>query len=228
MPRKPILLAVGTVFTRLTIIGPPERRSRYIYWPVRCSCGKLFKVDTSNLVSGRGKSCGCLRDEILSASFTTHGKSKSPIYAVWNSMIQRCFSSGNKNYCRYGERGISVSKRWRIFENFYADVGEPPFPRACLDRINNDGDYRKGNVKWSTYKENANNQRRTVKIKYKGKLLPSTTVADLCGVNENQLYQRLFTYKWPLERATNPRPSLHSSWTVDELGKPKRKTKTKT
>jgi hypothetical protein len=74
-------------------------------------------------------------------------------------MIQRCDNPSRKGYEYYGGRGITVSKRWRSFENFLADMGERPEDKT-LDRINPDGDYEPGNCRWATWHEQALNRRR--------------------------------------------------------------------
>ena len=57
----------------------------------------------------------------------------------------------------YG-RGITICERWRIFENFLADMGEKPEGRT-IDRRDNDGNYEPGNCRWATPKEQRANQR---------------------------------------------------------------------
>jgi hypothetical protein len=73
-------------------------------------------------------------------------------------MKARCFDPRNKRYVDYGGRGITVCERWLRVENFFADMGEPP-PGMSLDRINNDGNYEPGNVRWATTLEQRANQR---------------------------------------------------------------------
>ena len=60
-------------------------------------------------------------------------------------MIQRCENPNNIGFKYYGGRGIKVCKRWHTFENFFADMGEPPVGKS-LDRWpNNDGNYEPEN-----------------------------------------------------------------------------------
>jgi hypothetical protein len=75
-------------------------------------------------------------------------------------MKNRCENPNVRQYKDYGGRGIRVCDRWRSsFENFLADVGERP-AGLSLDRIDNDGDYEPGNVKWSTRSEQMHNRRK--------------------------------------------------------------------
>jgi len=75
-------------------------------------------------------------------------------------MLHRCNNPNAKEYKNYGARGITVCDRWRDFPAFLADVGERPSSGLSIDRINNDGNYEPGNVRWATPKEQSNNTRR--------------------------------------------------------------------
>lgn len=81
----------------------------------------------------------------------------------WRGMIRRCTNPHDAGYHNYGGRGIRVCDEWMGFpkgyENFVNYVGRPPFARAELDRIDNDGNYEPGNVHWVSKMDNANNRR---------------------------------------------------------------------
>lgn len=131
---------------------------------LNCSNGfKRYYFD--NLKAGKIKSCGCLKSENISKKVTLHGKTNTPIYRIWSSMKKRCLNPNDKGYKNYGGRGISVCDRWvQSFENFLADVGEPP-PNCDLDRTNNEKGYSPENCKWVSRSENAFNRRRSPKNK---------------------------------------------------------------
>lgn len=78
----------------------------------------------------------------------------------WRHMKERCYDETYHSYHRYGGRGIRVCDRWlESFQTFIDDVGFPPFEKAQLDRIDNDGDYEPNNCRWTTAQENCNNRK---------------------------------------------------------------------
>lgn len=166
-------IVVGQQFGRLTAVELAERRKRSrggyrAYWRAVCQCGQECVVESENLRRGRQQSCGCLRAEVVKVSSITHGLSKTPIYAIWNAMNGRCSLPSVAGFANYGGRGIKVCERWQTFENFYADMGDPPFKGASIDRIDNDGDYEPGNVRWAGRASQARNKRWSRLITYLG------------------------------------------------------------
>lgn len=101
------------------------------------------------------------------------GKTKHPLYLIYNDLKRRCNNPGHKRYSDYGGRGIRVYQEWvDDFWAFVRDVGErpeglTPGGRAYwqLDRINNDGNYEPGNVRWATPQQQATNQRERRLVK---------------------------------------------------------------
>jgi hypothetical protein len=97
----------------------------------------------------------------------THGESKSPEYHVWKKIIARCHNPQHKQFANYGGRGIKVCDRWRSsLQDFITDVGRRHSSELTFDRINNDGDYEPGNVRWATWTMQANNRRMPRKETY--------------------------------------------------------------
>lgn len=86
-------------------------------------------------------------------------KFKKSIYRTWSNMLQRCTNPKNPGYARYGGRGIGVYPAWRSFAAFERDVGPKPSARHTLDRVDNDGNYEPGNVRWTCWRTQATNRR---------------------------------------------------------------------
>jgi len=74
-------------------------------------------------------------------------------------MRKRC-TPGDRDFQKWGARGISVCDRWQIFENFLADMGFRPSSEHSLDRIDNAGNYEPSNCRWATWKVQAANRRK--------------------------------------------------------------------
>ena len=157
----------GKRFGRLVVVSKTDDRiHRHVLWKCLCDCGKECLVSSNSLSTGRTQSCGCLLNEARSVSRITHHMSNEKIYAVWQGMRKRCFSRYHKDYESYGGRGITVCAEWqKSFQAFYDSVsslqhfGEKGY---SLDRINNDGNYEPGNVRWATQKDQMNNTRKSL------------------------------------------------------------------
>jgi hypothetical protein len=118
-------------------------------------------------------------------------------------MLSRCFNPRVDRFPVYGGRGITVCDRWRGpegYPNFLADMGRRPTSGHSLDRIDPDGDYAPGNVRWATTKVQAHNRTNNRRIEYRGEVLTLTQAAELSGVGRSTLANRL-NAGWPVERA---------------------------
>jgi len=147
------------------ITTPPGGGKKSTHWWVTCSCMSVSRlVREAKLKDGSSRGCGCDRDAKAAAIRTTHGRRYTPEYRVWCDMIRRCESPSFKQYKDYGGRGITVCARWRTsFEAFFDDIGERPSSGHSIDRIDVNGNYEPGNVRWATSSEQNQNRRNSIR-----------------------------------------------------------------
>lgn len=124
----------------------------------------------------------------------------SPVWLVWAAMIQRCSDPNCQAFPRYGGRGIKVCDRWRLFENFLADVGERPAGKSIDRYPNNDGNYEPGNVRWATWIEQQNNRRNNRLIEWRGESYTLANLSRMLGVPRTLISDRL-KLGWSVEDA---------------------------
>lgn len=141
-----------------------------------CDCGARVTVLVQNLCRAEGtKSCGCMKrrgtmsDRFAQTRATperlhnrTHGMARHPSYYRWFNMVDRCENPDHAAYDNYGGRGITVATEWHDVAVFlaYLDAVLGPCPDGySLDRINNDGPYAPGNLRWATRSEQMVNRR---------------------------------------------------------------------
>ena len=134
----------------------------------RCTCGTERRVAISNLIhvdpARASRSCGCLKRERSSAAHYKHGVGGEDYrYRLWYSIKRRCFSQSWQDYHQYGGRGITMYEPWvRDFPAFasWLDANLGPRPEGgSIDRVDNDGNYEPGNLRWATRADQARNRR---------------------------------------------------------------------
>lgn len=158
----------------------------------RCDCGAETKTAYSRVKTGYSKSCGCMAVEASKNNIkhgNRRGSKSSPAYSSWIAMNTRCNNPASKDYVRYGARGIKICERWRVFENFLADMGPRPDGKT-LERIDSMLGYFPGNVKWGDHFEQAQNRTSSLRWEIKGELFESIShAAKHFGVSEQTVHR---------------------------------------
>lgn len=197
----------GLAFGRWIVVEYAGRYRGYggAVWKCRCQCGKEKLVRAEQLTGGGSKSCGCIGRELLAErnrKGAVHGLTNSPEYNSWMAMKARCYNPTDKDFHRYGARGITVCKRWLdSFVDFLADMGPRPSLRYTIDRYpNNDGNYEPDNCRWALPREQSNNRRSNRLVIFRGR---TQTLAEWCrelGLVRDSVAKRLAD-GWSAERA---------------------------
>jgi hypothetical protein len=122
---------------------------------------------TPENVDGRGGCRQCTRSQ-SNATYARNRESRkqrmrdarkaNPELFVYHGAKNRCMNPNNTDWPSYGGRGIKFN--FLSFAEFFSCVGKRPSPTHILDRINNDGNYEPGNVRWVTQKESFANRKR--------------------------------------------------------------------
>ncbi len=165
----------GQTFNRLKVLGIVARYERTIIWLCQCNCGKRVQVRSAYLRNGHTKSCGCFKNEMIRERSVTHGLRHSSEFMAFHKAKERCQNPKCKSFPNYGGRGIEF--RFQTVEEFIADIGIKPSAQHSIERINNEGHYEKGNVKWGTKMEQANNTRASRRLTLWGR---TQTLAQWC------------------------------------------------
>ena len=198
MPRGKPADLTGQTFNMLTAVRSDGKSGTHTMWLCKCSCGseKLKRVRASELLAGTIRSCGCIVKEQARRNIrelmTTHGQSGTRVYQIWLAMKNRCLRESNPQYKDYGGRGIEICERWlNSFENFYADMGDPPDNEHTIERRNNDGNYEPGNCCWATRTQQSNNKRTSRLITHGGRTQTVTQWSRELGIPPMTIHNRL-------------------------------------
>jgi hypothetical protein len=152
---------LGQKFGRLSVVESAGRdRNKKVLWKCLCDCGNTAIIPSGSLVTGNTTSCGCAFKDAV----TKHGCWNKSSYNTWRAMMRRCYNVADKDYPKYGGRGISVFEPWHEYLVFAADMGEPSGDET-LDRIDAYGNYEPKNCRWAGVKT----QNRNVRVRANSK-----------------------------------------------------------
>lgn len=192
---KPASKLLGIRFSRLLVVAQLPNSRGCTRWLCRCDCGNELSTPPGPLRSGRTKSCGCMRKAILATSNLMHGQAETRVHNIWRGMLKRCL-----NHPRYAGRGIKVCERWKTFENFLADMGQPP-DGYSIERNDNNLDYEPGNCEWIPQWKQTRNTSRTKRISINGESLSLAEWCERLGARYRLVYDRIQVLGWEPSRA---------------------------
>lgn len=203
--REKVHIGTGVRVGRLLVLEEVARKNNRRRFLCQCDCGARKEISRTALAQGATVSCGCFRNEVVSAIntqiHTRHGVSSHPLYGIFSGMHTRCNQPSDKRYKWYGGRGIRCY--WDKPQDFIAYVdehlGPRPSPNHSLDRINNDGDYCPGNLRWATRYQQLRNTRHNHLVTIGGETQP------------------LAVWCYRLGRATSTvRARLRAGWSIED------------
>lgn len=150
----------GERFGRLVILHLdhtrhyPNKKRRDFYDLCQCDCGNVKAIERDTFVYGDVVSCGCYHIGQIKKANTKHGLWNHPLYMVRLNMIRKCYEKNHRDYSKFGGKGIVVCDRWlESLPDFVADVestiGPRPPGKVAFARINENGNFEPGNVRWT-------------------------------------------------------------------------------
>jgi hypothetical protein len=197
------LWMVGRTFGHLKVLRVEVGSVAYCL----CACGNEIAKPVDQVKRGRAPSCGCVTQAMRS---TKHGGRQTPMYRLWASIKTRCFNPNIDFALNYSGRGIKMHPLWvdsfEIFrDDLLREIGPRPSPKHSIDRIDNDGNYEPGNLRWATQREQNLNNSRARWLTANGERLRLEEWAQRLGVAPQVLRCRLH-HGWSEERtATTPK-----------------------
>jgi len=117
------------------------------------NCGKIAEARRKHYVKNHGK--------LLEAHREYVGTIIGSLRHRFSDMKRRCGNPNATDYERYGGRGIRCNfKSSDEFVDYVVNTLKVDPRGLQIDRINNDGNYEAGNIRFVTAKVNNNNKRK--------------------------------------------------------------------
>ena len=201
----------GQKFGKLTVLERTgTSNSGKVLWLCECSCEehKHIIASTSNLVTGNTKSCGCLVKESASKvgkANRVHGDTNARLYKIFQGMKDRCYNPNNKDYARYGGRGIKLCDEWKnnyiAFKEWAINNGYRG--TLTIERKDFDQNYCPENCEWITMEQQQRNKSSNRVITYNGESMILIAWAERLGIPYKVLCARINDRGHSFEEAIN-------------------------
>lgn len=155
----------------LAVTKPDEQSKRY----VRClclGCETEHFVGLSDLLLHKSSRCGACGKRAMTRTKHIERLGRVPddldtrLAERWRNLRQRCYNPDHPNYNVYGGRGIRVSDEFQnatVFIDYMRSLPNASV-NLTIDRIDTNGNYERGNLRWATRKQQGRNFRHTLKF----------------------------------------------------------------
>lgn len=182
---------VGKIFNNFTILkrldNSKDGHKRYL---CKCNCGNECIVEGRFLRSGKRKKCpSCAMKDVNKK----HGLKYTRIYNIWSGIKSRCLNKNNKDYKRYGGRGIKICDEWKNDVNKFKEWAmlSGYKDNLTIDRIDNNYDYCPENCRWVDNIIQQRNKRNNVLVKYNGSVMTAAECSKYIGISSGAMANRI-------------------------------------
>lgn len=107
---------------------------------------------------------------------------------VWWNILQRCNRPNHPNFQNYGGRGVRCL--FKSFNEFELELGPRPSREHSVDRIDVNGHYAPGNVRWATQLEQMANVRHNAWVEIEGRKYKRIDLVRQYGIPARTITQR--------------------------------------
>lgn len=201
-------------FWRLTALWESERRAVWktflLFEKMQCECWNITRVRRDMLKSWHTKSCWCI-------TLSRNWDSGTRFFNIYRCIVKRCTYPKHSSFSLYGWRWIKCD--WKSYDEFKEDMYDSYIEhckkfwekQTSIDRLDNSKNYNKENCRWATWKEQNNNQSKSVKYSWHWMELWLSQIYDLAKpvVSRTVYYTRVRQNWWDIDKAlTTPKKVL--------------------
>ncbi len=186
-----------------------------------CDCKKEITVKGEALLNKAIRNCGCFNRKNTEIKDVYKQFRSERSFRVWQYMLSRCYNPTHHAYVYYGAKGVTVCKEWLedytkfrdfLYLNGYDE--NAPFGKYTVDRIDNSKGYSPDNCRLVSMKVQSLNKTNNHRIEYQGRVMTVTEAAELNGLTNRQVLNRL-DKGWDLMRALETPLTLIKTYEVN-------------
>ena len=168
------MIDVGSKINNWTYLGK-SLNGKKGYGHFKCECGEEKDSLVSNIVTGKSKSCGHCKWNVLGITKQDY----QHLVFIRTRMIRRCYYEKDTSYKHYSSRGITVCNEWLESSDKFVRwaIANGWKSGLSLDRIDNGKGYSPSNCRWATPKQQANNRSTNICFSHDGE---TKTMAEWC------------------------------------------------